>query len=655
MVTRSLNRAFDFLEKLFELRDEVTLAIAKDTIIIDELALDKKNPVYRDFALHLHGMNIAYVTFLNGLTIDELYSFHRFLLEDIEGITLDGIRKRFDEYNLTHIRLGFIDYGAFSLKEAGEDEEGSKKRFWEWYVHGLLTGRLETNSQHEELHEIPPDILAGILNKVSTDEIREDAYDRVIADYLRSSSERLLSGKALKSLLEVIDGLRPELKRQFLASSVRELSKRDTHYIDKMLKETPVEGIIEFVKKIDEQGISMPDDLRNLINKFSRLAPNRIEGIEMGVDILADDILLPPDVTALLSGGRFEEYVNETYEKEIKKLLDTEAEVISPEMAKEMEGEWSEERIDKDFTHIVLDILSSDETWTLNEEDYKALTSLLPQQMKGFIDTGQYGEALKITETWQGKLGERIKDLQAGIDDPDILVSLTESLRIAGRKNWDDAMRLCTYYGEKIIPYLMHALINEKSQTIRSLFLNILIGLDERSAPEAIRHLKDERWYVKRNMLYILTEIGYRDAVSHIRAYCHDEHPRVSLQAIRYLLKIGDPYGIDVLRELITKGKDERFREALIMAGAFKVRDVVPDLLRMLEKRAIRGSDFDDKVLIVKTLGQIGDPSAIRPLKDILLSKSILFKGQLRRLKEEVHESLKNYPHDAVREIINDR
>jgi len=36
-------------------RPEITLAVAKDVLIIDDRQLDAKNPVYREFALALSG------------------------------------------------------------------------------------------------------------------------------------------------------------------------------------------------------------------------------------------------------------------------------------------------------------------------------------------------------------------------------------------------------------------------------------------------------------------------------------------------------------------------------------------------------------------------------------------------------------------------
>ena len=91
IVEKSLNLAFGFLQKLFELRKEITLAVAKDTLIIDDYSLDKQNPVYREFALSLSSLNIAYVSFKSGLTIEELYSFHSFILKDTRGLPPEEI------------------------------------------------------------------------------------------------------------------------------------------------------------------------------------------------------------------------------------------------------------------------------------------------------------------------------------------------------------------------------------------------------------------------------------------------------------------------------------------------------------------------------------------------------------------------------------
>lgn len=116
-VEKSLNRVYDRLQKLFELRPGVTLAVGRDTLIFNDYYLDKKNPAYRQFAQHLRGLNIAYITFSPGLSIDELYEFHRFISRQGRDSSHEDIRETFNDYDLTHIQIGFVEYEAFSFEE----------------------------------------------------------------------------------------------------------------------------------------------------------------------------------------------------------------------------------------------------------------------------------------------------------------------------------------------------------------------------------------------------------------------------------------------------------------------------------------------------------------------------------------------------------
>lgn len=85
LVQLSLDKTFGILSDLFELRPEIALAVAKDTLIVDGSNLDPKNPVYREFALSLSRMSIALVSFVKGVTRQEVFDFFRFLSRDAAG------------------------------------------------------------------------------------------------------------------------------------------------------------------------------------------------------------------------------------------------------------------------------------------------------------------------------------------------------------------------------------------------------------------------------------------------------------------------------------------------------------------------------------------------------------------------------------------
>ena len=63
-ITKSIDRAYNLLQKMFEIRTEMTLGVAKDTLLVGSDYLDQKNLVYRDFALSMNQQGIAAVTFM---------------------------------------------------------------------------------------------------------------------------------------------------------------------------------------------------------------------------------------------------------------------------------------------------------------------------------------------------------------------------------------------------------------------------------------------------------------------------------------------------------------------------------------------------------------------------------------------------------------
>src|SRR5208283_3123947 len=118
---KSIDRAYEILHKLFEIRAEMTLGVAKDTLLVGQDYLDQKNPVYRDFALSLNQQAIAAVTFIKGLDKEELTKFHGIISTRPENITAEGgISKVMEESGISHIRIESIDYRSFHVTEEQE-------------------------------------------------------------------------------------------------------------------------------------------------------------------------------------------------------------------------------------------------------------------------------------------------------------------------------------------------------------------------------------------------------------------------------------------------------------------------------------------------------------------------------------------------------
>ena len=500
--------------------------------------------------------------------------------------------------------------------------------------------------------EIPPEIFAQLVNGTATDSMDPETYERIVTTYVRKSSEKKLQSRDIRKLMKFINRLRPELKKQFLSSSFNTFSQEFTT-ADEILRDIPADEAIELLNTINEQKITIPDAIKNLLEKLSLLTPEGFEGRTAGELLIVDDIPLADNITTMLSEDDFKEFVTDAYSKEIQALLTSDISSIGVEEVKEFDEEWNDEHIEKDFNQTLLELISSDRDVLITEESFGYFNNLLKDQIEHFIGTGQYDQVLKIFTTIQSR-GTQQKNAQQISDlfSPESIALLVDSLRIVGSQHRKDAMLLCEYCAEQVVAPLIGALIEEESRRIRKFLLDLVVHLGDKAVTVTLEHLRDPRWFVKRNMLYILTECGSTEALPHVRPYSMHENPKVRFQAIKYLIKAERGYAIEILRGLLRSGTRDRVEMALSMAWAFNIKELVPDLITLLETMARRGSDFDHKIPVVRALGHLGDPRALPSLKTLLAAKSLLFKGALQRLQEEIRSTLDNYPDSEVREIM---
>ena len=298
---------------------------------------------------------------------------------------------------------------------------------------------------------------------------------------MRRSSETAFSSKDLKRLLAFINGLKPELKKQFLTSSLRTFSG-DIDSTYKALREVSVDEVIELLSGINEQKLAIPEALKNLLDKLSILPQEGMDSLSFESGLLVDDIFLAPDIANLLGEANFGAFIDDAYQKEIQKLLDFKARGIAPAELKEWEREYNDDVIEKDFNQSLLELLLSD---ILSEEEYRSFVALISDQSVQFMWTGQYGQILRIINVLEenaehNKFSDATTEALRYYHSVEFIAGLISSLRMLGRQMRADAWLLCEYYGQGIIPFLLDALIQEESADSQEIFYGVV---------EAVRRL----------------------------------------------------------------------------------------------------------------------------------------------------------------------
>ncbi len=648
----SIEKAYGFLKKLFELRGSITIGIAKDTLVIDEYTLDRKNPVFREFALSIHSKGIAAVTFYSGLEIEELFSLHE-LITEREAPTGTALVEMAQKKGLKHIVLTPLDISKFGFVQDSL-REGGAETIWEDYIYGLLEGRLADADAEGVLCSVAPEDIADLINGQLSEDTPEVTYDRVITTYLRKREDSGINRELFARFISMVQNLSPKLKQQFLRRAFSGPSM-EAGEAGRLFGELDGGDIEKVMAMFSEHSSLIPDSLRNLIDKLS--AAKKGQGffdLMIGRKGLVDDVEIDERVMELFSLDHFKTFVTDEYQAELERMLEGFEGRKSP-VLEQVRKECRDEILDGLASEVMLELLESD---TTGRDDYLALLGKLGDTVNDFLDTGRFLEISDIYNVlYSHALAGRYRQEAAGMLDfyfysGESIAKMIEAFKVWGRLEREGVARLAGVLKRHLTDPLFDALAEERDASVRKFLLSVLKGFRRDILTEAARRLNDQRWYVVRNMIYLIRECDGVKYVNQIKTFARHDDKRIGVEAVKTLLHFKCQGTFPYVR-LYLQSRDLELRDQVVrLAGMYKVKEAVPYLLGILEKKDFFGTDWFYKTAVVKALGDIGDPRALDVLEGLYQSKTILYKSAAEELRVEIFRSLANYPPTAARRLL---
>jgi HEAT repeat protein len=652
IIKESLVRAFDFLRNLFELSHDITLAVAKDVLMVGDFVLDARNPVFKEFAMSLHRKGIATVTFYSGLTMEELLGFHELLVSK-DAAAGQAMIEYAEKKGIRSIKFIPLDISKFSFVEDRLREEGGDRALWESYISGLLNGKLAGSDGEGVVLGIPPEDIASFINDRMLPDANEMTYDSVITSYLKKRDSGIRT-ELFSKFLSFINNLSPQLKGQFIKRAFNQPFVQSAD-IERLVRELTVYDVERLERIFHENTSLIPESLDNLLNKLSHAKAG-----ESFFDMLSaehggiDDIQMDENILHLFKDDQFKKFVSEDYQKELNKMLQG-SQAKTTVLAEELEKESQEQTVDRKFSEITLELLETD---FIEKEDYLSLLSRISIMTDHFGETGRFSEISEIyNAVYSHTLTGKFKDEASGMvayffHSKEFLSKFIESLKVWGRVDREGALRLAKVNKRHLITPLLDAVSDETAASVRKFLLDILGSLGSDIVPEVTRRLNDERWYIVRNMIYLLREAGGIKHVGYVRRFARDQNRKVCLEAIKTLIHFKTGDALSYIK-LYLQGDDPVLRDQVVkLTGTYKYKSAVPHLLQLLEKRDVFGSKLYDKLSIARALGKIGDPRALPVLTKLCCSKAILFKAALNELKVEIFRGLDNYPPASITGLL---
>lgn len=646
----SLQKTHNHLLRLLELRETITIGIAGDSLAIDQYTLDKKNPVYREFALSLSSKGISAITFSAGIEPNELVLLNELVMMR-DGPVGEELHRLALNRGLIHVLLHPIKLSSFRFQE-GKKQGPSKRKLWEDYIYGLLHGKLSEDDTEEIVTVIPPEEIGSLINDLMAEDSPDVSYERVVSAYLTQKSQQGVRGGPFDMFRSLIESLKPTLKVQFLKTAIGLYPAR-TEQLEMLLSSLSEEELQRLLEALKDRDSIMPETVSNFLRKIGKVTPGEEhhDDTTVGEKSAIDDFEIDEKVLQLLHEDKFKTFVDEQYQSDLKAMLKG-YEGRAGSLAKTIHEEISESVLDRSFSEVIYELL---EIPYLSREDHQKLIAQLSETANVFLQTGRFQElfdmfnAIHTTSAREDASRGRAFFFQSRT----FIAGLVDALTQWGRFNRDGALRLAQLLRVELVNPLLDALADESDATRRKFILHLLSNMGNEVLPAAVKRLQDRRWFMVRNMLYLIREAGGHEYASYAQKFVNNSNIKVRIEALKSLLYFKTADSFSHLDTALDSDDPELKRQAIVLSGSYQVKETVPHLIEFLKKKDMFGKMSALKVTVVRALGQIGDERAIEPLIKLYHSRALFPRRTLRELRLEIFRNLGGYTQNALKPLIS--
>ena len=581
---------------LLEDRATVSLGVARHQLVIEGVATDPKHPVLRELAGRLHRHHLGAITFRRGVEEGEVADALRTLAVEAErtGQPLGlGPRERLAAW--PHVQLHALTYERLELTdEAGRSPagEGDARAAQLWV--GLARAALATAPEDTRPPSTEPAVIAQAIDQHSKAEAT--GYDQVIVGYLlQIAAELKTAGSTEAAALRrrtsrLIRTLKPETLQRLVGMGGDFAQRRQ--FVSDAADGMAVDAVLDILKAAAET--SHETISHSLVRLLSKLAVHAEAG---AAPVRAQaDAALREQVQRLLAGWTLPDPNPGAYGAALHRMARA-APAGAP-------------RTDHHAT----------------EPDRLVAMAL---------EIGTMGPRLPAAVgrvVAEGRLAQLLDALEGGAADTAAAATVRAQIATAGavqqivaRAPIDFKLleRLVPLVGAAAAPPLLDALAVAESRGARRGLLAQLAKMGAEIAPFVIARLEDSRWYVTRNLLALLEELGPPPAGFSAAPYMRHTDARVRWQAVKLQLKL--PAERDEALVVGLRDQDPRtLRLALGLAVALQTcpDTAVPLLVNRATDRTLPG---DLRALAVRALGYTRAPAALETLLQITAGGRTLF------------------------------
>jgi len=422
----------------------------------------------------------------------------------------------------------------------------------------------------------------------------------------------------------------------------------------KGLEDWEIEGLLDLIKRSDNIN-ALEDDLVTLVweRDFSHinylatdefLEENPVP-IPDNVDQLRKNLVVSPPAHNV-AVDLFEEDTEEGIELDriFSKPTEEPLPIVSNRgvyflTTEEMEGLKKEVDSETHATFVfnVVDILFEILALEKEQDPYKDVINYFNKILDAFLTLGEFqkaGDLLKrfyiILKTyylneWQK---EMIQKFILGAGESQRVELIGKILEREEGIRLEEVSNFLVLLQRNSIQPLIKLLGELQNSKTRRVVCDSLSEIGKNAIEIIVPFIDDKRWYLVRNIAYILGRIGKEQAFPYLQKLFNHDEIRVRREAIQALGLIGGPKAVGLLIRALTD-IDARIRAmAAINLGKIGKTSGLASLLELIQSKDFPKKDPTEIKAFFDAIGMIGSNEATPVLQEILERKSLFGRGK---------------------------
>ncbi|HSG05345.1 MAG TPA: HEAT repeat domain-containing protein, partial [Nitrospiria bacterium] len=253
----------------------------------------------------------------------------------------------------------------------------------------------------------------------------------------------------------------------------------------------------------------------------------------------------------------------------------------------------------------------------------------------------------------------RTRCLQMAIDqvgEPKPMREIEDVLNHWGREETETVLEFFKQLSPNATYSLVELLGRLTQMKIRRMVCEALIVLAKDNPEPLIQRLSDSRWFVVRNLIFILGKIGDERVVDHFRPLVEHREIKVRKELVHTLESFKGPKAQDLLRWFLDDSDSQIRVQAVRVLAQNGYQGALGTLEDMVEEPSFLEKDLSEKKEFFEAMGKIGGEQVIPKMKGLIRKgKSAWFnKGPNEELGVCAVSALKGIATEEAKAILKE-